>query len=161
MESYIAKQVINNLGPFHMHMDHLHYVVDDDTRKVTAYAEVYVSFPSEIYQYLHFQKLPAGLHPYSAISVEASAVCAPEDSFNVDLGKKIAKIRLEEKAYYKLSNNLITWTNELRGFINKVSERTIEFTKCANKVIKEDDAFLEKLTQDISTDTQEVNPQIS
>jgi len=134
------------IGPFKLHMDHIHYTVDEGTRSVTAYASVYVAMPWEVSCFIHLETLPAGLHPYSAISVQCTTKCAPEDEFQEELGKKIALAGLENKAYTILSRELTAWRDTLMSTMAQIDGQTNAFNQRADKVIENNRKYIDILT---------------
>lgn len=134
------------IGAFKLHMDHIHYTVDEELRTVTAHASVYVAMPWEVFRLIHFETLPAGLHPYSAITVHCTTKCAPEDEFQEELGKKIALAGLENKAYKILSGELSDWRESLMSTIAQIDGQTNAFNNRAYQVMDDNVKYINELT---------------
>lgn len=88
-----------------------------------------MKFPLEKYRYSSYE-LPDGKtkviaeSSYRGNRVRGYAICSPEDNFNLELGKKLAAMRCNEKIQVKkmraLSKDIELCTNEIEACSNYV-----------------------------------------
>lgn len=90
-----------------------------------------MKFPLEKYRYSSY-KLPDGKtkviaeSSYHGNRVRGYAICSPEDKFDLELGKKLAAMRCNEKIQVKkmrrISNDIELFKNEIRVCVEYVNK---------------------------------------
>lgn len=134
-----------NLEPFRVHITHLKYTVNEEERSVTARAQAYVDLPIYIYTVFKPGALEDGLSPYSAITVEHTSKCAPEDTFDVDTGYNLARVELQKKAYEKLGKILNGFLGSVQYLCSEIAMRVGQFNTTAENVEMEDNKYITEL----------------
>lgn len=71
---------------------------------------------------------------YHGRRYRANAKCAPEDVFDIELGKKLATLRLQEKIYRKMYSNSFVWVMETETDVRNAKRQREKALKYYNQV---------------------------
>jgi hypothetical protein len=112
---------------FKLQIQNEQYFTNDRKKTVTVAADVRLVVPKFITNNMFTCAVPTGFEPGNElwfnqrrVRMTATARCLPGDVFDVDTGMKIARAKLESKAYTKFMNEMNRWLTGLQGFFEAI-----------------------------------------
>lgn len=127
---------------------HTKYYIDEESRTVKA--KVFVRFP-ELFANNHVAKSNNNIHDMVASfkkypkSFIGKAVCSPNDVFDIEKGKNIARARADKAAYIAFKD----YMNDCQYFYMDIFCKFYRTTQKAIDLIWKKKDYINKLTKDI------------
>ena len=131
------KKTIDKDGP-------IIYVINEDDRTVTGYYGIFDPPKDYVHEFMDAispsdaciisDALEHKKFPEYRTHLYAKAVCKDVDKFDVNIGKKIVKHKLDMKRHIQAYNQLTQLENILCDLQEKVSDRKFNHLRKANKI---------------------------
>lgn len=128
------------------------YFTNAEKGTVTVKADVYLTVPDVVYNTVLMSQWPLGFIGNfgfaSPVTMSATAVCAPGDTFDEKKGKKIALARLEASAYERFRKTMTNWITRFNfEFVDYLNEKTAEFVNKATMAASHDRRYINEITK--------------
>ena len=128
------------------------YFTNEEKGTVTVKADVYLVVPDIVYNPILMGQWPLGFtdSPYfaSPVTMSATAVCAPGDTFDEEKGKKIAMARLEASAYKRFRKTMANWVTRFNfEFVDYLNDKAMEFINKATLAARHDRRYINEITK--------------
>jgi len=127
------------------------YFTNAEKGTVTVKADVYLKVPDILYDTINQWPLGFADRPdffASPVTMSATAVCAPGDTFDEEKGKKIAMARLEASAYERFRKTMTNWVTRFNSeFVDYLNEKTAEFINKATMAASHDRRYINEITR--------------
>ena len=128
------------------------YFTNEEKGTVTVKADVYLVVPDIVYNTILMGQWPLGFTDIPcfgpSVTMSATAVCAPGDTFDEEKGKKIAMARLEASAYERFRKTMANWVTRFNfEFVDYLNDKTAEFIVKATRTAKHDRRYINEITK--------------
>lgn len=121
------------------------YFTNEEKGTVTVKADVYLVVPDIVYNTILMGQWPLGFSP---VTMSATAVCAPGDTFDEEKGKKIAMARLEASAYERFRKTMANWVTRFNfEFVDYLNDKAMEFINKATLAARHDRRYINEMTK--------------
>lgn len=124
-------------GNFKVHVEPVKYVVNEQKKTVVCVAQVSMDTPwinDELYVQFYEE-------PYQKTMVGV-AKCSPNDEFDVELGKRIAYAKVENKAY----NEAARYVLERYIGLSVIGAKCLDFVEKAQFCVEHNTDYIQALT---------------